>query len=495
MAQHSITLIGGGLVGALLAQLLARRGLAVELYEKRPDPRGAGSGTSPSLGVGHSRASCARGTSPSLGVGRSINLALAERGLQALRHAGLAGDVLRRAVMMRGRMVHPLDAGSALQRYGVDDSEVIWSVSRGALNQLLLDAAEAAGARLHFGQSLGAVDFHARRLRLADAEGVERETGFDLLIGADGVGSAVRAAMHAHTPLGERVEPLGHGYKELEIPPAGELAPELIAGRGGRDQFALEPHALHIWPRGGYMCIALPNTEGSFTVTLFLPNQPRPGQPDAPNFAGIPDVAGARTFFRQQFPDLLPLLPQFDADYAQHPVGALATLYLDRWHLDGRALLLGDAAHAIVPFHGQGMNCGFEDTVLLADLLAAAPNDSAGVFAEFQRVRKPNADAIAQMAIENYVEMRDSVADPHYLAKRELGALLAARVPERFMARYRMVSFTHLPYAYALERGRAQDALLEQLLQGTDDPARVDLEAAAELFRASLPPLPPLRHG
>lgn len=467
MAQQPITLIGGGLVGALLALQLAQRGFMVELFEKRPDPRHAG-----------------------FLSGRSINLALAERGLQALRSAGLADRVLQYAVMMRGRMVHGIDGSCGLQRYGVDDSEVIWSVSRGTLNVLLLHAAEAAGVTMHFGQSLVDADFERQRIRLADGAGVVRELPVGMLIGADGAGSALRAAMNAHSPLGERVESLGHGYKELEIPSTGELPSALLQLSGGREQFALEPNALHIWPHGGYMCIALPNTEGNFTVTLFLP-----AQGTAPSFATLPDAAHAATFFSEQFPGLLPLLPRFSEDYDNHPVGSLSTLYLKRWHLAGRALLLGDAAHAIVPFHGQGMNCGFEDTVVLANLLAAAPDNSAEVFAEFQRVRQPNADAIATMALENYIEMRDSVADPHYLAKRELGALLAARIPAHYMARYRLVTFTHVPYAYALERGRAQDALLEQLLRDSPRVADIDLDAAARLFQSSLPPLPALRHG
>jgi len=465
MAQQ-ITLIGGGLVGALLAQQLAGRGFKVDVFEKRPDPRIAGF-------VG----------------GRSINLALAERGLHALRQAGLANDVLQRAVMMRGRMVHTRDGRSGLQRYGVDDSEVIWSVSRGALNMLLLDAAEAAGVRFHFGQSLVDADFDAGRIKLADEAGAAREIDAPVVIGADGAGSALRAAMSHHTPLGERVEALGHAYKELEIPPASTLAAELVDRSGGHDQFALEPHALHIWPRGGYMCIALPNTEGSFTVTLFLP-----AHGAHPSFATLPDARVARAFFEHDFPDVLPLIPDFANDYDGHPVGTLSTLYLQQWHLGGKALLVGDAAHAIVPFHGQGMNCGFEDTVVLASLMAEAPGDTDDVFAEFQRIRQPNSDAIAAMALENYVEMRDSVADPHYLAKRELGALLAERVPGHFMARYRMVTFTHLPYAYAYERGRAQDVLLEQLLRGSTQAGSVDLDAAAATLQATLPPLPDL-HG
>jgi kynurenine 3-monooxygenase len=456
MTQQTITLIGGGLVGALLAQLLAKRGFHVEVFEKRPDPRRAGF-------VG----------------GRSINLALAERGLQALRTAGLADDVLQRAVMMRGRMVHPINGASGLQRYGVDDSEVIWSVSRGGLNMLLLDAAEAAGVRFHFGQGLATADLDARRITLIDDEGAQRQHDAAVLIGADGAGSALRAAMNDYLPLGQRIESLGHGYKELEIPPAT-----------GAQRFAIEPHALHIWPRGGYMCIALPNTEGSFTVTLFLP-----AHGPHPSFDTLPDAAAASAFFRQDFPDLLPLIPDFAEDYDSHPVGSLSTLYLDRWHIDGRALLIGDAAHAIVPFHGQGMNCGFEDAVVLADLLAESGSDVADAFAEFQRIRKPNADAIAAMALENYIEMRDSVADPRYLAKRDLGARLAQQAPQHFMARYRMVTFTHLPYAYAYERGRAQDVLLEQLLRGSTNVDDIPLDAAVTALQATLPPLPPLRHG
>lgn len=467
MAKQPITLIGGGLVGALLAQQLALRGFAVEVYEKYPDPRLIG-----------------------FSGGRSINLALAERGLQALRTAGLADDVLKHAVMMRGRMVHGRDGSTSLQHYGVDDSEVIWSVSRGTLNTLLLDGAEAAGAQFHFGQSPQHIDFDRQHMDVLGENGSIRQVSFGMLIGADGAGSGVRAAMNAYAPLGERVESLGHGYKELEIPPRDELPEAAALGDGACGPFALEPHALHIWPRGGYMCIALPNTEGSFTVTLFLPNNGTP-----PSFASLGNSTLAATFFQDDFPGLLPLIPAFAADYDDHPVGTLSTLYLDRWHLDGRALLIGDAAHAIVPFHGQGMNCGFEDTVVLADLLAASPCDSADVFAEFQRIRQPNADAIAAMALENYVEMRDSVADRHYLAKRELGSLLAARAPDYYMARYRMVTFTHWPYAYALERGRRQDALLEQLLQHSNDVARVDLDAAVALLKASLPPLPPLHHG
>jgi kynurenine 3-monooxygenase len=471
MSSHSsgsvITIIGAGLVGSLLAALLAQRGFRVEVFERRSDPRKHGF-----LG------------------GRSINLALAERGLHALRQAGLDHDVLQQAVMMRGRMVHA-DGAANLQRYGRDDSEVIWSVSRGGLNMLLMDAAEDAGARLHFDAALVESDFATGTIRLADAAGTRREHPAGLLLGCDGAGSALRAALAGETGLGERVAPLGHGYKELEIPASNPGSrPESASGERGssplrRELFAIEPHALHIWPRGHYMCIALPNAQGNFTVTLFLPNEG-----PHPSFATLPDVKAARAFFEQQFPDALALMPTFDEDWSTHPVGQLATLYLDRWHLDGRALLLGDAAHAIVPFHGQGMNAGFEDAAELAALLEAQPRDPAAVFADFQQRRKPNADAIAAMALENYVEMRDGVADPHYLLKRALGAALTERAPAHFMSRYRMVSFTHLPYAFCLQRGREQDALLESLLVGKSQMDDLDLDAAAARVRTELPPLP-----
>lgn len=452
MPRNDIAVVGAGLVGALVATLLTQRGFRVTVYEKRPDPRRAG-----------------------FQGGRSINLALAERGLHALRATGLADQVLAQAVMMRGRMVHDPAGHSGLQRYGVDDTEVIWSVSRGGLNTLMLDAAEAAGATIHFDQGLAAADLDAGTLTLRDDAGNERTVEAPVIIGADGAGSALRAAMHRHSPLGERVEELGHGYKELEIPP----------GKDPATPFAIERNALHIWPRGHYMCIALPNREGSFTVTLFLPNDG-----EHPSFRSIAGAGAAEAFFRTEFPDALALMPEFAADWSAHPVGTLATLYLDRWHIGGRALLIGDAAHAIVPFHGQGMNCGFEDAAELAELFAANPDDSTAVFAEFEARRKPNADAIAQMALENYIEMRDKVADPRFLRMRELGTLLAQRSPSHYMPRYRMVTFTHLPYAYALERGKAQDVLVEQLLRGHDSVASVDIDAAVRTLEATLPPLP-----
>jgi kynurenine 3-monooxygenase len=446
--DRNITLVGAGLAGALLATLLARRGWSVDVYEKRPDPRAKG-----------------------YEGGRSINLALAERGLDALRRAGLEKPVMAQAVMMRGRMVHMADGSEQLQRYGRDDSEVIWSVHRGRLNIALIDAAEAAGARIHFNQRLDGVDFDKHRVSFVnDHDRVAREQDFEALLGADGAGSGLREAMRPLVELGERFEPLGHGYKELEIPPSTD---------GG---FRIEPNALHIWPRGGYMCIALPNTEQTFTVTLFLP------MTGNPSFATLPDLAAARAFFERDFTDALPLVPEFDADWTTNPVSGLGTLKLDNWRLDGRAVLLGDAAHAMVPFHGQGMNCAFEDCIALDRHLAAA-DDFESAFSAFEAERRPNAEAIQAMALENYIEMRDRVDDADYLLQRALEQVLAERHPERFMPRYSMVSFTCIPYATAFERGRVQRAILVESTEGCERLDQVDLAAADARVRERLSPL------
>ena len=448
-AARHFTIIGAGLAGALLATLLARRGWQVDVYERRGDPRVQG-----------------------YAGGRSINLALAERGLHALRSADAADAVLGKAVMMRGRMVHFLDGSQQLQRYGRDDSEVIWSVSRGELNIVLIGADEAAGARLHFDRRLDDVDFQARSARFVD----DRDGGtclhaFDTLLGADGAGSALRQQMSRHADLGQRLESLGHSYKELEIPPRAD---------GG---FSIEPNALHIWPRGSYMCIALPNDERTFTVTLFLPNE------GDPSFATIRSGAAARALFERDFADALPLIPGLEHDFEHNPTGTLATLYLDRWHLDGRAVLLGDAAHAMVPFHGQGMNCAFEDCVALAAHLAANA-DLADAFAAFEAERRPNARAIQAMALENYLEMRARVDDADFLLQRALERELAERHPRRFVPRYAMVTFRRLPYATAFERGQVQRELLVEATRGRGSLDAIDWEWLDAEVERRLPVLP-----
>jgi kynurenine 3-monooxygenase len=446
--QGSLTIVGAGLAGALLATLLAQRGWLVDVFERRGDPRLYG-----------------------YAGGRSINLALAERGLHALRQAEADGAVLERAVMMRGRMVHPLHGKPQLQRYGRDDSEVIWSVSRGELNISLLDAAEATGARLHFDRGLESVDFGARTARF---HGDDQPHPFVALLGCDGAGSTLRAQMTQHADLGERTEWLEHGYKELEIPPA----------RDG--SFRIEPNALHIWPRGRYMCIALPNDEKTFTVTLFMALH-ADGSSD-PDFDSVATAAQARALFERDFADTLPLIPELEHDYEANPTGTLATLRLDRWHLGGDAVLLGDAAHAMVPFHGQGMNCAFEDCVALAHHIGAAP-DLAAAFAAFAAQRKPDAAAIQQMALENYIEMRDLVDDPAFLLQRELERALQERHPDRFVPHYTMVTFMRIPYSLALERSDIQRGILVAATRGLDSLEGVDWAAVDRQVERQLAPL------
>ena len=444
------SIIGAGLAGSLLAILLARRGWEVDVYERRGDPRLSG-----------------------YAGGRSINLALAERGLHALRQAEADRPVLERAVMMRGRMVHPLGGTPRLQRYGRDDSEVIWSVSRGELNISLIDCAESAGARLHFDHGLVEVDFE-RRIARYHGDGKGHEQAFHCLLGCDGAGSTLRAQMATRADLGERTEWLGHGYKELEIPPARD---------GG---FRIEPNALHIWPRGRYMCIALPNDERNFTVTLFMALHDE-GHGD-PHFDSVDSAADAIALFERDFPDALPLIPELARDFERNPVGSLGTLYLERWHLGGDAVLLGDAAHAMVPFHGQGMNCAFEDCVALAAHMEASP-DLATAFAAFEAERMRDALAIQRMALDNYIEMRDLVDDTDFLLQRELEQALQARHPGRFVPHYSMVTFMRIPYSVALERSEVQRDILVEATRGLDSLQGVDWAAVDAAVEARLPPI------
>lgn len=452
MTARSLTVIGAGLAGSLLAILLARRGWQVDVYEKRGDPRVQG-----------------------YAGGRSINLALAERGRHALQQAGAEAAVMAQAVMMRGRMVHFADGRVELQRYGRDDSEVIWSVHRGDLNLTLLALAEAAGARVQFHRRLDAVDFEARTLALVDdRDGRGHEIPYELLVGADGAGSALRAAMDRHTPLGERSDLLDHAYKELEIPPAAD---------GG---FRMEPNALHIWPRGRYMCIALPNDEKTFTVTLFM--AARDDGSGDPSFQSVATPAQARALFERDFPDALALIPDLDADWAANPPGVLGTIRRERWRLGERVLLIGDAAHAMVPFHGQGMNCAFEDCVALARHLdtAATPGEA---FAAFEAERMPDAAAIQQMALENYIEMRDLVDDPAFLLQRALERALHARHPTRFVPHYAMVSFMRIPYSLALARSELQRAILVEATRGRNTLDGIDWAALDAQVERRIPPL------
>ena len=444
MTEERIALIGAGLCGNLLAIMLARRGFRVTVYD-----RGAAPAASASAG------------------GRSINLALAARGIRALERAGTFTDIERLLLPMRGRIVHESNGSVRLLAYGQHSHERIWSVSRAELNRTLYEIGrERWGVEYRFEHACVAFDAASMSARFRASTG-EITTQTPLLLAADGAGSTIRRNL-ASAELVEATENLlDHGYKELSIP----------AGPDG--DFALQAEGLHIWPRGGFMLIALPNLDRSFTATLFLPHRGDPGF-DTMTEATVED------FFAAQFGDVTALIPDLAREYAARPVGDLGTVHCSPWsHVDsegtGRSvLLIGDAAHAIVPFHGQGMNAAFEDCVELDQLIETIGPDWAAVIPRFEFARRDNARAIAEMALENYQEMRDTVRDPLFERRAALAFELERRFSGRFIPRYSMVMFhPEIGYAEARRRGAIQTAILDEAMQFTDD--AVSFEHAAKL--------------
>jgi kynurenine 3-monooxygenase len=424
LAGRPVNIAGAGLAGGLLAVLLARRGFEVDVYERRRDPRQA------------------QGER-----GRSINLALAARGIRALEHAGVMERIRPLLIPMRGRMVHSLSGEGQLQPYGQRRDEVIYSVSRAELNRVLIEeAARHAHVRLRFRHTCLAALPEAGVLRLRDEDtGSECDLPLVPTFATDGAGSAVRSSLAHAGLISVREDRLDHDYKELTLP----AAPEGL--------HALEAHALHIWPRGGFMLIALPNIDGSFTATLFL------ARSGADSFDALTGPDQIQALFQSQFADAARLMPHLVEEFTTHPQGRLGTIYTRPWHIGGQVVLLGDAAHAIVPFHGQGMNAAFEDCLTLEGLLDQHESWDA-LFADFAHSRLSNSAAIAQMALENYIEMRDTVRDPTYLRRKALAMELEGRFPDRFIPRYSMVMFhPEIPYAEALRRGAVQDGILAEL--------------------------------
>ncbi len=457
-SSKDVTIVGAGLGGALMALYLARRGYKVRMFEKRADLR-----------------------KETISAGRSINLALANRGLAALAGVGLETEVRALLTTMRGRMVHDLHGRTNLQPYGQRDWEVVYSVSRGGLNALLMDQAEAAGVDIHFEAPCTEVDFDQRLLRFHDQiANVQIEASMSPAIGADGAGSIMRQALLRRPGYECTVDMLDHDYKELTLPPTAD------------GDFCMEPHALHIWPRGGYMLIALPNLDHSFTVTLFLPKHGQRGGAigDHPGFDLLKDPADARAFFDAVFPDASVLIPGLERDWLHNPTGELGTVRCQPWHLDDRVALLGDAAHAVVPFHGQGMNCAFEDCREMDRCLEEAGGDWARTFALYNERRKANADAIADMALENYIEMRASVADPKFVLRKQLAFDLERRYPDRFVPRYSMVMFRDdIGYAEARRRGRIQTDILNRATAEREDLYGLDYGAIGAEIEEKLEPL------
>lgn len=421
------TLIGSGLAGGLLAAFLGRRGDEVSLYERRPDPRAGNT-------VG----------------GRSINLALSTRGIHALQQLGLADEVLQHAIPMRGRMIHDVSGALHFSPYDRDPNKCINSIGRGALNTVVIEAAQRyANVEVQFNQQCLGVDLAAPSVRLKDQQTNElREVRAEAVVGVDGAFSAVRRSMQRLDRFEYSQSYLAHGYKELTIPPTADGA------------WRMEKNALHIWPRRTFMMIALPNPDGSFTCTLFWEFEgPR-------SFSSTTTDDAVRRFFDEEFPDAVPLMPTLLEEFRENPTGSLVTVRCAPWCYEDKVALVGDAAHAVVPFYGQGMNAAFEDCVVFDQCLNEFPNDRRQAFAEYFRRRKENADALADLAVQNFIEMRDKTASQVFRAKKKLDHTLEGWFPGRYLPLYAMVSFTSIPYAEAARRAKAQDRLIGAILLG-----------------------------
>jgi kynurenine 3-monooxygenase len=421
---EKVAVVGAGLAGALLATLLGRRGIEVTVYERRPDPRVTGAER-----------------------GRSINLAISTRGLDALERVGLAERTLTQALPMHGRMIHTGPGGQSFRPYSADRTKAINSIGRAELNRMLLDVAESTpGVTLQFGQRLRGLDLVTGRLTLQSEAGLRRPRA-DIVLACDGAHSAARQAVIARSGTNYSQEYLAHGYRELTIP-----------ARQG--EFALDQDALHIWPRGTSMMIALPNPDRSFTCTLFWP---------LAEFAALDTPAKIRAHFGEHYPDAVPLLPALVEDYRANPLGSLATVRCWPWvHADERATLalVGDAAHAIVPFYGQGANCAFEDCIEIDARLTEYGGDWRRALAAYEQARKANCDAIAEMALANFVEMRAKVTSPVFRAKSAAIHALERGLGGRYASRYELVSFSTTPYAQIDARLRRQDRLVAAPVAG-----------------------------
>lgn len=445
-SQSHITLIGAGLSGSLLAILLAKKGFKVEVFERRPDLRKV-----------------------KLDAGRSINLALSERGIHALKIAGVEKQALEISIPMRGRMMHDVNSNLTYHAYGKDDSEYINSISRPGLNKILLDTAESLGVKIYFNQRCTGMDFQKMEVYFTDElTGKNFSNNAERVIGTDGSASAIRTEYFKTTQFNYSQQYQMHGYKELTIP------------SGSKSSFRMEKNALHIWPRKSYMLIALPNLDGSYTATLFLQMQ------GEKSFQVLADKNKVENFFRNEFPDAYVLIPELADEFFNNPTGILLTIKCNPWYIDDKALLLGDAAHAMVPFFGQGMNCAFEDCEIFNQCLDNFDGDWKSLFKNIENKRKIHTDAISDLAVENFFVMRDRVTDPRFLLEKELEHLLERKFPEHFIPLYSMVTFRRTPYAIAMKRGKIQETILQKLSEGIETVEELDLHQAKELIYKEL---------
>ena len=419
-------MIGAGLTGPLLATYLAHRGYCVEIFERRSDMR-----------------------KESISAGRSINLALSARGNNALKEVGLYDKIKPNTIPMKGRMIHGLNGNTNLQPYGQKENEVIFSVSRAQLNMELMNMAEETGnVTIQFNHQLLSADLEQNKLLFQLSDSLEKiEWPFKRVIGCDGSASILRKSIVEKANIKYLKKPLGHGYKELTIP-------AMDSGK-----FQIEPNALHIWPRGNYMLIALPNNDYSFTCTLFFPMIGKT------SFDTVRTEKEILDLFQSQFPDSIDLMPNLVEEFQKNPIGDLASVYCKPWHWEDKALLIGDAAHAVVPFFGQGMNASFQDCSTLAKLVDQNENNWKIIFNAFSSAQVENGHAIADMALENYMEMRDHVNDPKYKKRREIELKLERMFPDQFIPRYSMVSFHQIPYAEVYQLGKRQFNIIGEVLK------------------------------
>jgi len=427
--NDNILIIGAGLCGSLLALRLAQRGYQVEVFESRPDLR-----------------------TTDISAGRSINLALSDRGFKALRLVGVEEKAREICIPMYGRLVHDIEGNEFASNYSGRAGEYINSISRGDLNGILLTEAEKhENVNIHFNKKCTSVDIENTIAHFKDYKSKE-EFSIDaaIIFGTDGAGSVLRKSYYLEKKFlfSYSQNYLTHGYKELEIP----------ADANGNHQISKD--YLHIWPRGDYMLIALPNMNGSFTVTLFLGNDE-----GEYNFANLSSEEKIKSFFETQFPDVLKLIPNIADEFANNPTGALGTVKCSPWHYQNKTLLMGDAAHAVVPFYGQGMNAGFEDCTVLWSLMQKHNENWAIIFEEYQKNRKPDGDAVQDLSLHNYYVMRDYVADPAFLLQKKFERRIQELYPENYMPLYSQVSFSNIRYSDAWSKGMKQDGFIKKMIK------------------------------
>jgi kynurenine 3-monooxygenase len=424
MSKKDVAIIGAGLVGSLLSIYLSKRGYNVNIYERRGDMR-----------------------HESMTAGRSINLALSDRGIKALEEVGVMDEIRKIAIPMHGRFIHNADGSTAFQSYGTE-GQFINSVSRGELNKILMTLAEQQGVKISFHQKCHSINWQNNEISFENDHAEFSTVSAELIFGSDGAYAASRLQ---HQLQHERFEYhqtyIDYGYKELNIP----------AAENG--SFQMEKNALHIWPRGNYMLIALPNIDGSFTCTLFFPFD------GEVSFATLDTAEKVNGFFKRTFTDAVPLMPTLVEDFFHNPTSSLVTVKCFPWIREDKFALIGDAAHAIVPFFGQGMNCGFEDCSVLNALIEKNNDDWSAILSEYQYLRKPDADAIADLALNNFIEMRDKVADPKFLLQKKIEAKLHKKYPEKWIPAYSQVTFSpHIRYSDALKRGAKQEHIMQHIM-------------------------------